>query len=118
MSFSNKSYLSKRQQEIYEKSIRGRYMDLQRRRPFLMFGLPFILLITAGSLMLSQFTAIRYEQHDRRVTQMSEDEALAIHKGRRKVDIKDEYYRLQQMDTKDWNQVRVPRFPGEGENKW
>lgn len=50
--------------------------------------------MVAGSFVLTPATALRYERHDRKVKQMSREEELGIGKGRRRVDINEEYYRL------------------------
>lgn len=72
-----------------------------------------------GSIYLAEFTAVRYEQYDDKVTMMSEEEALKMDREKRKVDMKEEYYRLQQLGPQDdWEQVRVPRLKGESENVW
>jgi len=62
------------------------------RHPFLLFGLPFIATMVAGSFFLTPATAIRYEKHDRRVRRMSKEEELGIGKAGRRVDMKEEYY--------------------------
>lgn len=62
------------------------------KRPFLLFGLPFMSIIVAGSFVLTPATAVRYEKHDRRVRQMTRDEELGVGKAGRKVNMKDEYY--------------------------
>lgn len=82
------------------------------------FGLPFMMMLFGATYMLSEFTQLRYDRHDRKVTAVTEDESLSIAKGRRKIDLKDEFYRLQQMDIDNWEQQRVKRLPGESENKW
>lgn len=64
------------------------------RHPFALFGLPFILTMVAGSFFLTPAAAIRYERHDRKVQQLSQEEALGIGKNRRKVNVSEEYYRL------------------------
>lgn len=69
-----------------------RYRQLIRKRPFLAFGLPFILVVVAGSFVLTPATAIRYEKYDRKVRQMTKDEELNVRRAARKVDMKDEYY--------------------------
>lgn len=65
---------------------------MMAKRPFLMFGLPFMSIIVAGSFVLTPATAVRYEKHDRRVRQMTKEEELGVGKGGRRVNIKDEYY--------------------------
>ena len=69
-----------------------RYRTAVQRHPFLLFGLPFITLMLAGSFFLTPATALRYEKHDKKVLQMSKEEALNVGKNKRKVDMKDEYY--------------------------
>ena len=46
----------------------------------------------AGSFFLTPATALRYEKHDKKVTQMSKEEALNVGKNKRRVDMKEEYY--------------------------
>lgn len=78
----------------YQNTIAARYRKHLSRHPFLLFGLPFISTMVAGSFFLTPATAIRYERHDRRVRRVSKEEELGIGKDRRKVDINEEYYRL------------------------
>ena len=70
----------------------AKYRALMAKRPFLLFGLPFMSIIVAGSFVLTPATAVRYEKHDRRVRQMTRDEELGVGKAGRKVNMKDEYY--------------------------
>ncbi|KAJ8124199.1 hypothetical protein ONZ43_g21 [Nemania bipapillata] len=93
----------------------ARYRAQMAKHPFLLFGLPFISIIVAGSFVLTPATAIRYERHDRKVRQLTRDEELGVGKGGRKVNIKDEYYRLAAKDLDDWEQKRVKRLPGEND---
>ena len=69
-----------------------KYRRLMSKRPFLMFGLPFMAVIVAASFVLTPATAIRYERRDRKVRQMSREEELNVRRSARKVDMKDEYY--------------------------
>jgi len=97
-------------------SLASRYRAMMAKRPFLLFGLPFMSVIVAGSFVLTPATAIRYEKHDRRVRQMTRDEELGVRgKNGRKVNIKDEYYRLAAKDLDDWEQKRVKRLAGEND---
>ncbi|KAI0183654.1 cytochrome c oxidase assembly protein COX16-domain-containing protein [Xylaria flabelliformis] len=96
-------------------SFAAKYRALMAKHPFLLFGLPFVSVIVAGSFVLTPATAIRYEKHDRRVRQLTRDEELGVGKGGRKVNIKDEYYRLAAKDLDDWEQKRVKRLPGEND---
>ncbi|KAI1772712.1 cytochrome c oxidase assembly protein COX16-domain-containing protein [Hypoxylon cercidicola] len=91
----------------------ARYRALMARHPFLLFGLPFMSIIVAGSFVLTPATAVRYEKHDRRVRQMTREEELGVGKSGRRVNIKDEYYRLAAKDIDNWEQKRVKRLPGE-----
>lgn len=96
-------------------SIAMRYRRVMNKHPFLMFGLPFMGIIVAGSFVLTPATAVRYEKHDRKVRQMTKDEELNVRRSARKVDMKEEYYRLAGRDIDDWEQKRVKRLPGEND---
>lgn len=48
------------------------------RHPFLLFGLPFIAVMVAGSFALTPAAALRYERYDRKVQQLSKDEAFEL----------------------------------------
>ena len=73
-------------------SFAARYRALMQKRPFLLFGLPFMTVIVGGSFILTPATAIRYERQDRRVRQLTRDEELGMGKNKRRVDMKEEYY--------------------------
>ena len=70
----------------------ARYRGAMAKHPFLLFGLPFLTVIIAGSFVLTPATAIRYEKHDRKVRQMTREEELGVGKGGRRVDMREEYY--------------------------
>lgn len=70
----------------------SRYRASLSRHPFILFGLPFIATIVAGSFFLTPATALRYEKQDRKVQRMSQEEAMGLGKDRRKLDINEEYY--------------------------
>ena len=93
------------------------YRRNMERHPFALFGFPFIFLMVAGSFVLTPATALRYERHDRKVRQLSREEELGLGKNRRKVDMREEYYRLAAKDIDDWEQKRVKRLPGEPDGK-
>lgn len=86
---------------------------LMRRNPA-MFGIPFVCLIVGGSFGLSNLTQIRYDIHDQRTRKVSgEEEQQLASKKKRKFDIREEYFRLQEEEDKnDWEPVRVPRPAG------
>ncbi|KAL6231773.1 cytochrome c oxidase assembly protein cox16, mitochondrial [Aspergillus navahoensis] len=101
------------------------------RHPFLLFGLPFIMVIVAGSFVLTPAAALRYERYDRKVKQLSQEEAMDLGlKGpdgeegikrnpRRRIvgDDREEYYRLMAKDLDNWEQKRVQRFKGEPDGR-
>lgn len=78
----------------YQNTWGAAYRRGLKRHPFLLFGLPFISTMVAGSFFLTPATALRYERHDRKMKQLTKEEELGIGKDRRKVDINEEYYRL------------------------
>jgi cytochrome c oxidase assembly protein subunit 16 len=112
-------------------SLAARYRKSLQKHPFLLFGLPFLSTIVAGSFMLTPATALRYERYDRKNQQITQEQAMGLRGERRKVNMRDEYYvwitltrdskmlgltvlqRLQAKDLEDWEQRRVKRLPGE-----
>jgi len=96
-----------------QNTLAAKYRVALGRHPFLLFGLPFISTIVAGSFFLTPATAIRYEKYDRKVRRLTKEEELGIGKAGRRVDMKEEYYRLAAKDLDDWEQKRVTRLPGE-----
>lgn len=86
--FPKKKYVSSSEANTFA----ARYRAALAKRPFLLFGLPFVSIIVAGSFVLTPATAIRYEKHDRKVRQMTREEELGVGRQGRKVDIRDEYY--------------------------
>lgn len=73
-------------------NVATKYRTALSKHPFLLFGLPFIATMVAGSFFLTPATAMRYEKHDRKVRRLSKEEELGIGKSGRKVDMKEEYY--------------------------
>jgi len=113
-----KTFRSKRQQAAFDASLAGRYQKALKRNSFLYFGGPFLAFMGLASYWLSSFTAIRYEQRDKKVQEIGEDEMFKIKNKKRSVDLKEEYYRLQGLGEEDWEPKRVPRLKGESENVW
>ncbi|OAR01356.1 hypothetical protein LLEC1_06321 [Akanthomyces lecanii] len=103
------TFQSKKFRSAGESNAMGaKYRAVMSRHPFLMFGLPFLAVIVAGSFVLTPATAIRYERHDRRVRQMTRDEELNVRRSARKVDMREEYYRLSgSKDLDNWEQKRL-----------
>ncbi|KAK4125308.1 hypothetical protein N657DRAFT_680044 [Parathielavia appendiculata] len=93
----------------------ARYRSMMAKHPFLLFGLPFMSVIVGASFVLTPATAIRYERHDRKVRQLTREEELGVGKAGRKVDIREEYYRLAAKDIDNWEQKRVKRLKGESD---
>lgn len=116
--FGGKQFRSQRQQIAYDTSIPGRYQKLLKKNSFLYFGLPFCGLMVLGSYWLSGFTAIRYEQKDRKIQEMSESDIINMKNSQHQFDIKEEYYRLQGIGEQEWEPVRVKRLEDESENVW
>ncbi|KAG0183439.1 Cytochrome oxidase assembly [Apophysomyces sp. BC1021] len=83
-----------------------------KKHPFMLFGLPFILTIVAGSFGLSQLTQTRYDHRDMKHKQVAKEEALGLEKNRRKLSLQEEYWRLQSKTEEDWESVRIERPPG------
>ena len=48
------------------------------KHPFLLFGFPFVMIIVAGSFALTPAAALRYERYDRKVQQLSQEEAMNL----------------------------------------
>lgn len=119
--FDAKTFRSKRQQVEFEKTLMGKYQKAVKRNSFLFLGLPMVGSVVLASVLLSNFTAVRYEQRDNKVQELDEESLMAIHgKEKRKVDLKEEYYRLQGLveENENWEPVRVKRLKGESENVW
>jgi cytochrome c oxidase assembly protein subunit 16 len=96
--------------------VAARYRSGLAKHPFLLFGLPFIATMVAGSFFLTPATALRYERHDNKVKQLRKDEEMELvtNQKKRKVDIREEYFRLAgSRDLDSWEQKRVKRLPGE-----
>jgi len=85
--FASKSFSS-----TLPTSLAARYRKALTKHPFLLFGLPFLTTIVAGSFFLTPATALRYERYDRKNQQITQEEAMGLGKDRRKVNMRDEYY--------------------------
>ncbi|GAA6024520.1 hypothetical protein JCM10207_000405 [Rhodosporidiobolus poonsookiae] len=91
-----------------------------RRSPFLLFGLPFLSVVVLSSFALSHFTQTRYDLRDQKVQAVSREEELGMRKDRRKIDVREEYYRMQATNdlgaaSEEWDNKRVARLPGQAE---
>ncbi|KAL9940767.1 hypothetical protein V8E36_000255 [Tilletia maclaganii] len=86
------------------------------KHPILFFGLPFVLTITASSFVLAQLTQTRYDYNATKVQAVSKEDELRMNKNRRRVDVREEYFRLAAEKSEEewdqWEPVRVPRPAG------
>ncbi|KAG0228171.1 cytochrome c oxidase assembly protein COX16-domain-containing protein [Mortierella sp. GBAus27b] len=86
-----------------------------KKRPFLYFGLPFVATVVGGSFLLSELTATKYDVHENKTKAMTKEEGLKLSKGRRKLNLQEEYWRLQAQDIDDdWEIKRVGSQPNPG----
>ncbi|EIW65939.1 hypothetical protein M231_02840 [Tremella mesenterica] len=65
-----------------------------RNRPFLLFGVPFVSIIVFASFGLKALTQTKYDLHNQKNTTLTTEQALGMDKERKKFDIREEYYRL------------------------
>lgn len=89
-----------------------------RRSPFLYFGLPFLGVMVGASFALGTLTQTRYDLRDTKVHAITKEEELHMKQGRRKLDLREEYYRLGIGSSdveEDWVNKRVERLPGQGQ---
>ncbi|ODV94252.1 hypothetical protein PACTADRAFT_45022 [Pachysolen tannophilus NRRL Y-2460] len=121
VAFQSKKFRSARQQQEFQKTFFGWYEQAIKRNHFLYLGIPMVGSVVLGSILLTNFTAIRYEQRDAKVKELDESDSLKLATiNKRKVNLKEEYYRLQGLaeENEDWEQKRVPRLKEEDENVW
>ncbi|KAF8552013.1 hypothetical protein OG21DRAFT_1466370 [Imleria badia] len=79
-----------------------------KRHPAL-FGLPFILIMVGASFGLQSFTQTRYDLQDKKIRQLSQEEALGLDKSKKKFDIREEYYKLSSVAEQEWEPKRIAR---------
>ncbi|KAL6935123.1 related to Cytochrome c oxidase assembly protein COX16, mitochondrial [Hanseniaspora guilliermondii] len=115
--FGFKAFRSKRQQALYEKTFAGRYAKNFNEKPFLYFGLPFISLMIVAQYGLTEMYQSKIDRDDKKVTQIN-GEDLEKSLNKRPVNLKEEYYRLQNIteDNNNWEPIRVQRLKGEKDN--
>lgn len=80
--------------------------------------MPFILTIVGGSFAMAQFTSVRYESHDRKVSQVTKEGKLKLDKDRHKVSLQEEYFRLQAKgdELDSYENKRIERPKGVADN--
>ncbi|TKY87683.1 hypothetical protein EX895_003264 [Sporisorium graminicola] len=88
-----------------------------RRRPLLLFGLPFLATIVGASFGLANLTQTRYDYNATKVQTISKEEELRMKKDRKRIDIREEYFKLQSKEDEldDWEPKRIERPEGVAE---
>ncbi|RSH87640.1 Cytochrome oxidase assembly [Apiotrichum porosum] len=69
-------------------------LNTVRKHPFVLFGLPFLSIVVVSSFALKSFTQNRYDLDNQKVQAVNKEESLGMAKDRKKIDIREEYYRL------------------------
>ncbi|SPO37075.1 related to ERV1 - mitochondrial biogenesis and regulation of cell cycle [Pseudozyma flocculosa] len=89
-----------------------------RQRPVLFFGLPFIITIVGASFGLSTLTQTRYDYNAQKVQTITKEEELRLKRDRKKVDLREEYFKLQAKSDEldEWEPKRISR--PEGTPEW
>ncbi|WFD31534.1 ubiquitinyl hydrolase 1 [Malassezia sp. CBS 17886] len=84
------------------------------RSPTISFGVPFVATIVVGSYGLAQLTDTRYVRHDQNVKELSKEETLRLRHDRKKLDIREEYFKMQAKEDEldNWEPKRVARPKG------
>lgn len=101
---------------LARKSLNSSKLSSIRKQPFILFGLPFISALVIGSFALSSLTNTRYELRDSQMHTVSKEEGMKMSKERKKVDLREEYFRLSKDgDGKQWENKRINRLPGQKE---
>ncbi|KAG6327637.1 hypothetical protein ID866_11452 [Astraeus odoratus] len=82
-----------------------------KKHPWL-FGVPFCLIIVGASFGLQTFTQTRYDLQDQKTKQVSSEQALGLDRAKKKIDIREEYFRLSAASERDWEPKRIARPKG------
>lgn len=81
-----------------------------RRSKFFRFGLPLIAFVVVGSVGLTEFTSIRVRKRDEKNRTLTAVEALQFQKKVGRVDVEEEFGRIQEeVDISHWENKRGPR---------
>ena len=74
-------------------------------------------ILVGCSFLLSTITQTRYDLRSSKVQTLTKEEELGMNKQRKKVDIREEYWRLKNKEgeLEDWEQKRIARLPGQAE---
>lgn len=102
---------------LSRKSLNSSKLATIRKQPFILFGLPFISALVIGSFALSSLTNTRYELRDTQMHTVSKEEGMKMKADRKKVDLREEYFRLSKDGdgSKSWENKRINRLPGQKE---
>ena len=102
---------------LSRKSLNSSKLATIRKQPFILFGLPFISALVIGSFALSSLTNTRYELLDTQMHTVSKEEGMKMKADRKKVDLREEYFRLSKDGDggKSWDNKRINRLPGQKE---
>ncbi|GAC98892.1 sulfhydryl oxidase [Pseudozyma hubeiensis SY62] len=95
-------------------SLLARLAPQVRRRPLLFFGLPFLATMVGASFGLASLTQTRYDYNATKVQTISKEEELRMKKDRKRIDIREEYFKLQSKEDEldDWEPKRIDRPDG------
>lgn len=85
-----------------------------RKRPFLLFGAPFLSLMVVSSFALQNLTKTRYDYQSSKTSTMTMEEGLGMNKDRKRVDIREEYFVSRLDSPKVWFSCRS----GAGRSDW
>jgi len=81
-----------------------------KRSKFFLFGVPMISFVVLGSFGLAEFTSIKVKRRDEKNRMLTAEETLSFRKKVTKVDVEEEFEKLQrELDIEVWENKRGPR---------
>jgi cytochrome c oxidase assembly protein subunit 16 len=85
--------------------------QIVQRNRFVAYGVPFVLLLVAGSFGLQQFAQLRYAFRSKKLLTREEAELLekTMKRGAEAATLEKEYAKIRQLDIDHWNNVRGTR---------
>ncbi|XP_058824289.1 cytochrome c oxidase assembly protein COX16 homolog, mitochondrial [Topomyia yanbarensis] len=85
-------------------------LQYYRKQKFFRYGVPFLVLIVAGSFGLQQFAQLRYTYSKKGTLTWEEAESYGIEmKKPAEVTLETEYDKIKAIDIDSWENVRGPR---------
>ncbi len=91
------------------------FLTRLKKSKFLRYGLPMITFVVIGSFGLAEFTAIRVKKRDEKTRMLTAEESLQFQKKVEKVDVGQEWEKMQDTINIDkWENKRGPRPWEEG----